>query len=105
MSQKLNKSAASEKLLIKPLYTSEDLKGIKFLDSLPGVELFVRGPYASMYSNKPWTIRQYAGFSTPEESNLFFKQTLANGGQAGLPSLLVKRDFLGLISKIIPDPK
>jgi methylmalonyl-CoA mutase len=71
-----------EGLAVKPLYTQADLKEKK-LDELPGKFPFTRGPYATMYTNKPWTIRQYAGFSTAEESNKFYKANLA-AGQTGL---------------------
>jgi len=70
-----------EGIKIKPLYTREDIKNFK--DSPPGMFPFLRGPRATMYTNKPWTIRQYAGFSTAEESNRFYKQALKNG-QMGL---------------------
>jgi methylmalonyl-CoA mutase len=68
---------------IKPLYTAADLEGLEHLDTLPGVAPFVRGPRATMYANRPWTVRQYAGFSTAEESNAFYKANLA-AGQQGL---------------------
>jgi methylmalonyl-CoA mutase len=68
---------------VKPLYTEADLDGIDHLDSLPGLAPFVRGVRATMYSNRPWTIRQYAGFSTAEESNAFYRRNLA-AGQMGL---------------------
>ncbi len=68
---------------VKPLYTAADLEGLEHLDTLPGVAPFVRGPRATMYANRPWTVRQYAGFSTAEESNAFYKANLA-GGQQGL---------------------
>ena len=68
---------------MKPLYTEADLEGLEAVGSLPGLEPFVRGPRATMYSNRPWTIRQYAGFSTAEESNAFYRQNLA-AGQMGL---------------------
>ena len=68
---------------IKPLYTAEDLEGIGHLNSLPGMKPFVRGPRATMYAGRPWTIRQYAGFSTAEASNAFYRRNLA-GGQKGL---------------------
>ncbi|MFD1328481.1 methylmalonyl-CoA mutase [Mycoplana ramosa] len=68
---------------VKPLYTAEDLKGIDHLASLPGMAPFVRGPRATMYAGRPWTIRQYAGFSTAEESNAFYRKNLA-AGQKGL---------------------
>lgn len=68
---------------IKPLYTADDVKDIPHLNSLPGFKPFVRGPRATMYAGRPWTIRQYAGFSTAEESNAFYKRNLA-AGQKGL---------------------
>ena len=68
---------------VKPLYTAEDIRDIPHLDSLPGFKPFVRGPRATMYAGRPWTIRQYAGFSTAEESNAFYKRNLA-AGQKGL---------------------
>jgi methylmalonyl-CoA mutase len=68
---------------VKPLYTAADVEGLDFVDSLPGFPPFVRGPRATMYANRPWTIRQYAGFSTAEESNAFYRRNLA-AGQMGL---------------------
>jgi methylmalonyl-CoA mutase len=68
---------------VKPLYTARDLAGIEGLDSLPGLPPFTRGVRATMYANRPWTIRQYAGFSTAEESNAFYRRNLA-AGQMGL---------------------
>jgi methylmalonyl-CoA mutase len=68
---------------VKPLYTAGDVASIDFADSLPGFEPFVRGVRATMYANRPWTIRQYAGFSTAEESNAFYRRNLA-AGQMGL---------------------
>jgi len=68
---------------VKPLYTDADLDGIDFVDSPPGVAPYVRGVRATMYANRPWTIRQYAGFSTAEESNAFYRRNLA-AGQMGL---------------------
>ncbi|PTM97391.1 methylmalonyl-CoA mutase [Mycoplana dimorpha] len=68
---------------VKPLYTAADLQGIGYLESLPGMAPFVRGPRATMYAGRPWTIRQYAGFSTAEESNAFYRKNLA-AGQKGL---------------------
>ena len=73
----------AEGIPVKPLYTVEDLKGIEQLDQLPGFVPYMRGPRATMYANRPWTIRQYAGFSTAEESNAFYRQAL-EGGQTGL---------------------
>ncbi|SLM31304.1 methylmalonyl-CoA mutase [Desulfamplus magnetovallimortis] len=72
-----------EGITIKPIYTAEDLKNVEFVDTLPGVEPFVRGPKATMYAGRPWTIRQYAGFSTAKESNAFYRKNLA-AGQKGL---------------------
>src|SRR4029077_15672209 len=68
---------------VKPLYTAADLEGIEGLDSLPGVAPFLRGVRETMYAGRPWTLRQYAGFSTAEESNAFYRMNLA-GGQMGL---------------------
>jgi len=72
-----------EGIAVKPLYTSADVDGIEHLRSLPGEAPYVRGPKATMYAGRPWTIRQYAGFSTAEESNAFYRKALA-GGQKGL---------------------
>ncbi|WP_165226055.1 methylmalonyl-CoA mutase [Aquisphaera insulae] len=66
---------------VKPLYTRKDVEGLDYADTLPGFEPFVRGPQSTMYAVRPWTIRQYAGFSTAEESNAFYKRALAGGGQ------------------------
>jgi methylmalonyl-CoA mutase len=68
---------------VKPLYTSGDLAGLDFLGTYPGIAPYLRGPYPTMYVNQPWTIRQYAGFSTAEESNAFYRRNLA-AGQKGL---------------------
>jgi methylmalonyl-CoA mutase len=70
-----------EGLTVKPLYTAADLAGLAHADTLPGFEPFVRGPQATMYAVRPWTIRQYAGFSTAEASNAFYRQALAAGAQ------------------------
>ncbi|MGR9250931.1 methylmalonyl-CoA mutase [Rhizobium leguminosarum] len=72
-----------EGIAVKPLYTAEDLDGAGHLGSLPGFAPFTRGPRATMYAGRPWTIRQYAGFSTAEESNAFYRRNLA-AGQKGL---------------------
>ena len=66
---------------VKPLYTAADLNGLQHTDTLPGFEPYLRGPQATMYAVRPWTIRQYAGFSTAEESNAFYRKALAAGGQ------------------------
>ena len=68
---------------VKPVYTADDLAGLDFLDTYPGIAPFLRGPYPTMYVNQPWTIRQYAGFSTAAESNAFYRRNLAMG-QKGL---------------------
>lgn len=72
-----------EGIKVKPLYTAEDLEEFSFEETLPGLFPFTRGVRASMYANRPWTVRQYAGFSTAEESNAFYRRNLA-GGQKGL---------------------
>lgn len=73
----------NEQMLTKPLYTKYDVKERQSDNELPGVFPYTRGPYATMYSGRPWTIRQYAGFSTVEESNKFYRANLA-AGQQGL---------------------
>ncbi|MGD6876674.1 methylmalonyl-CoA mutase [Bacillus infantis] len=73
----------NEHIGIKPLYTESDIKGLDHLDDKPGLPPYTRGPYATMYVNRPWTVRQYAGFSTAEESNQFYRRNLAMG-QKGL---------------------
>ena len=72
-----------EGFAVKPLYTAADLDGLEHLDSLPGMPPYVRGPKATMYAGRPWTVRQYAGFSTAEESNAFYRRNL-EAGQTGL---------------------
>src|SRR5690349_2444476 len=72
-----------EGILVKPGYGESDLEGIDFLDTWPGIAPYLRGPYPTMYVNQPWTIRQYAGFSTAEDSNAFYRRNLA-AGQKGL---------------------
>ncbi|MFZ3219126.1 MAG: methylmalonyl-CoA mutase [Rhodoferax sp.] len=68
-------------ITVKPLYTAADTAGLAHADTLPGFEPYLRGPQATMYAVRPWTIRQYAGFSTAEESNAFYRKALAAGGQ------------------------
>jgi methylmalonyl-CoA mutase len=75
--------ASPEGIAVKSLYTSEDTEGLKHLAYVSGIPPFLRGPYATMYTTKPWTIRQYAGFSTARESNAFYRRNLAEG-QRGL---------------------
>ena len=72
-----------EGIELKALYTASDLEKLEWVDSLPGLFPFFRGPKASMYAGRPWTIRQYAGFSTAEESNRFYQENL-KAGQKGL---------------------
>jgi methylmalonyl-CoA mutase len=72
-----------EGISVKPLYTAEDLEKLEHLNSLPGLPPYVRGPRATMYAHRPWTIRQYAGFSTARDSNAFYRRNLA-AGQMGL---------------------
>src|SRR5579863_8034301 len=75
--------ATPEGIAVKPLYTAADLEKLEHLDSLPGFAPYLRGPRATMYAHRPWTIRQYAGFSTAEDSNKFYRANLA-AGQMGL---------------------
>ncbi|MBN9059577.1 MAG: methylmalonyl-CoA mutase, partial [Rhizobiales bacterium] len=72
-----------EAIAVKPVYTAADREGLEAVDSFPGTAPFLRGPYPTMYVNQPWTIRQYAGFSTAEDSNAFYRRNLA-AGQKGL---------------------
>lgn len=72
---------SAEGITVKPLYTKIDTEKLKYANTMPGLEPFVRGPKATMYVGRPWTIRQYAGFSTAEESNAFYRKALAAGGQ------------------------
>jgi methylmalonyl-CoA mutase len=72
-----------EGIAVNPVYGESDLKGVDFLDTWPGIAPYLRGPYPTMYVNQPWTIRQYAGFSTAEDSNAFYRRNLA-AGQKGL---------------------
>ena len=71
-----------EGITVKPLYTAADLKSLPYTDTLPGFAPFVRGPQATMYAVRPWTIRQYAGFSTAEASNDFYRKALHGGGHS-----------------------
>ena len=72
-----------EGIEVKPVYSSEDLMDLEHLDTMPGLEPFLRGPRATMYTKRPWTVRQYSGFSTAEESNKFYRENIA-AGQMGL---------------------
>ncbi|MGJ7912017.1 methylmalonyl-CoA mutase [Neobacillus sp. LXY-1] len=73
----------NEQIKLKPLYTKKDREGLEHIHNLPGLPPYTRGPYPTMYVNRPWTVRQYAGFSTAEESNAFYRRNLAMG-QKGL---------------------
>ncbi len=73
-------SESASGILVKPLYTADDIAGLEHVHSLPGLPPYVRGPQATMYAGRPWTIRQYAGFSTAGESNAFYHRILAGGG-------------------------
>src|SRR5215216_5101204 len=74
---------APEGIAVKPVYGPEDIAGLDFLDTYPGLPPYLRGPYPTMYTTQPWTVRQYAGFSTASESNAFYRRNLA-AGQKGL---------------------
>ncbi|HET7910889.1 MAG TPA: methylmalonyl-CoA mutase family protein, partial [Pseudolabrys sp.] len=78
-----NAWATPEDIAVKPGYSEQDIAGLDFLDTYPGKAPYVRGPYPAMYAAQPWTIRQYAGFSTAEDSNAFYRRNLA-AGQKGL---------------------
>jgi len=71
----------AEDIDVKPLYTAADMESLEYTDTMPGMSPYVRGPQATMYAGRPWTIRQYAGFSTAEASNAFYRKALAAGGQ------------------------
>jgi methylmalonyl-CoA mutase len=75
--------ATPEGIAVKPVYTADDLAPVTHLQTMPGLPPFVRGPYSTMYVRRPWTIRQYSGFSTAEQSNAFYRRNLA-AGQKGL---------------------
>src|SRR5665647_3711525 len=72
-----------EGIVVKPIYTAEDLEGLDTVNTLSGLAPYLRGPSATMYANQPWTIRQYAGFATARESNEFYRKNLS-AGQTGL---------------------
>nr|VFJ99310.1 MAG: Methylmalonyl-CoA mutase [Candidatus Kentron sp. LFY] len=88
-------SKTMEHIDVKPLYTKEDLSGFDYLDYVAGIPPYLRGPYPSMYVTRPWTVRQYAGFSTAEESNAFYRRNLA-AGQMGLSIAFRSRHPPGL---------
>src|SRR5262249_42816307 len=94
-----------EGLTVKPLYTAADLEGLETLGTLPGLPPYTRGPRATMYANRPWTIRQYAGFSTAEESNAFYRENLKRG-QMGLSvafDLATHRGYDGDHPRVVGD--
>ena len=70
-----------EGIPLKTLYTAEDLESLPYTNTMPGMSPYIRGPQATMYAGRRWTIRQYAGFSTAEASNAFYRKSLAAGGQ------------------------
>ncbi len=72
-----------EGIEVRPVYTASDCEGLDFLNGWPGIAPYLRGPYPTMYATRPWTIRQYSGYSTAEESNAFYRRNLA-AGQRGL---------------------
>ncbi len=72
---------SAEGIAIRPLYTAADVADLEYVDTMPGMSPYIRGPQATMYAGRPWTIRQYAGFSTAKESNAFYRKALAAGGQ------------------------
>ena len=89
---------------MKPAYGEADLAGIDFLDTYPGIAPYLRGPYPTMYVNQPWTVRQYAGFSTAEDSNAFYRRNLA-AGQKGLSvafDLATHRGYDSAITRACP---
>ena len=90
-----------EGITVKPLYTAEDLEAMAHVNTLPGVAPYVRGPNATMYAGRPWTIRQYAGFSTAKESNAFYRRCLA-AGQKGLSVAFDLATHRGYAPFIIP---
>lgn len=94
-----------EQILVKPVYTAEDLEGMEHLNYASGLPPFLRGPYSGMYAMRPWTIRQYAGFSTAEESNAFYRRNLA-AGQKGLSvafDLATHRGYNADHSRVVGD--
>ena len=83
LNDKSNTQSTLEGIDLKSFYLKSDTTHLNHINSMPGIDPFIRGPYPTMYANKPWTIRQYAGFSTAEDSNAFYKKNLENG-QMGL---------------------
>ena len=96
-----------EGIEILPVYGPEHLEGLDALDTWPGLSPFLRGPYPTMYTTQPWTIRQYAGFSTAEESNAFYRRNLA-AGQKGLSvafDLATHRGYDSCLLYTSPSPR
>ena len=85
---------SDEEIELNRYYKKNDLKKFNHLNSIPGIGPFVRGPYSSMYVNKPWTIRQYAGFSTAEESNKFYKESLKSVCFLGLSDISLTENLI-----------
>ena len=83
LNDKSNTQSTLEGIDLKSFYLKSDTTHLNHINSMPGIDPFIRGPYPTMYANKPWTVRQYAGFSTAEDSNAFYKKNLENG-QMGL---------------------
>ena len=92
-----------EGIAVKPAYGEADLAGLDFLDTYPGMPPFLRGPYPTMYATQPWTIRQYAGFSTAEDSNAFYRRNLA-AGQKGLRSPSISPPTAAMTATIRASP-
>jgi len=82
-SEAIGSYETAEKIELKPYYSKVDIQTVEHLDFAAGIPPYLRGPYSTMYVRRPWTIRQYAGFSTAEESNAFYRRNL-KGGQKGL---------------------
>ena len=82
-----------EHINVKPVYTKEDLEGMEHLNYVAGIPPYLRGPYSMMYTFRPWTIRQYAGFSTAEESNAFYRRNLASGHEYFSRSNIYARNY------------
>ena len=89
-----------EGIAVKPLYTAADLEALEAQDSLPGFAPYLRGPRATMYANRPWTIRQYAGFSTVEDSNRFYRENI-KAGQQGLSVAFDLATHRGLVVLLV----
>ncbi len=86
----------NEQIAIKSIYTDKDIDGLQHLDDKPGITPYTRGPYPTMYVDRPWTVRQYAGFSTAEESNAFYRRNLA-GPKRACRLLLIWRHIAAMI--------